>query len=265
MRNQTGIKRLFQFSFTRRGATTLPVILFLHGFLGSGEDFADIVPQLDDRFFCLCIDLPGHGKTCVVGDYSLSSTAHAIVDLLDQLNIPQAILMGYSLGGRLALSLALQFPDRFPKTILESASPGLKTETERALRREHDDKLADRLTSDFPKFLSEWYDQPLLRSLKQHPDFAAIYQHRLENNPVELAKSLRNFSTGRQPSFWSELAHYKQPLLLMVGARDRKFVSINQEIAARCQTAQLEILVNTGHNLHLENPQAFTMHISDFL
>ncbi|KAM3094434.1 2-succinyl-6-hydroxy-2,4-cyclohexadiene-1-carboxylate synthase [Phormidesmis sp. 146-12] len=255
---------MFQFNFTRHGSTTLPVILFLHGFLGSSEEFADIVPQFD-RCCCLCLDLPGHGKTQVVGDYSLSTTAQAIVDLLTQLDIPQAILVGYSLGGRLALSLALQFPDRFPKTILESASPGLKTETERALRRKHDDQLSDRITSNFPEFLTEWYDQPLFRSLKQHPNFAALYEHRLKNNPIELAKSLRNLSTGRQPSFWSKLAHYKQPLLLMVGAHDRKFVSINQEIAARCPTAQLEILVNTGHNLHLENPQAFTMHISDFL
>ncbi|MGV0026572.1 2-succinyl-6-hydroxy-2,4-cyclohexadiene-1-carboxylate synthase [Phormidesmis priestleyi] len=255
---------MFQFNFTLQGSTTLPVILFLHGFLGSGEDFAGIVPQFD-RFCCLCIDLPGHGKTQVVGDYSLASTAHAIVALLDRLNIPKTVLVGYSLGGRLALLLALQFPDRFPQTILESASPGLKTEAERAIRREQDDKLSDRLTSDFPKFLSEWYDQPLFRSLKQHPNFAAMYQHRLENNPVELAKSLRNLSTGRQSSLWSTLERYEQPLLLMVGERDRKFVSINQEMAARCQTAQLKILVNTGHNLHLEDPQAFTMHINQFL
>jgi 2-succinyl-6-hydroxy-2,4-cyclohexadiene-1-carboxylate synthase len=255
---------LYQFNFTQQGCTTLPVILFLHGFLGSGEDFADIVPQFD-RFQSLCIDLPGHGKTQVTGDYSLSSTAQAIVELLDRLNISQAILIGYSLGGRLALSLALQFPDRFPKTILESASPGLKTEAERAIRTEQDNQLADRLESDFPKFLTQWYDQPLFRSLKQHPNFATMYQQRLENNPSELAKSLRNLSTGRQPNYWSELERYEQPLLLMVGERDRKFVSINQEMTARCQTAQLEILVNTGHNLHLENPQAFTMHISQFL
>jgi 2-succinyl-6-hydroxy-2,4-cyclohexadiene-1-carboxylate synthase len=260
---------LFQFNFTQQGPTTLPVILFLHGFLGSGEDFTNTVLELNrlelDRFCCLCLDLPGHGKTQVTGEYSLSSTAHAIVDLLNQLSIPQAILVGYSLGGRLALSLALQFPDRFPKTILESASPGLKTESERAIRREHDDKLSDRLTSDFPQFLNEWYDQPLFRSLKQHPNFAALHQHRLKNNPVELAKSLRNFSTGRQPSFWNDLEHYKRPLLLLVGERDYKFVSINQEMAARCQTAHLKVLVNTGHNLHLEDPQAFTMHINQFL
>lgn len=234
-------------------------------FLGSCEEFSAIDASLCDRFCCLSIDLPGHGETQVVGDYTLSSTARAIVHLLDRLNIHQAILVGYSLGGRLALYLALHFADRFPKTILESASPGLQTEAARSTRRQHDDQLATYIESDFPTFLIDWYNQPLFRSLRQHPTFGAIYQQRLKNRPIELAKSLRNLSIGRQPNLWGKLASYEPPLLLLVGENDRKFVAINQEIAARCRSAQLEILVNTGHNLHVENPSAFTMHIKDFL
>jgi 2-succinyl-6-hydroxy-2,4-cyclohexadiene-1-carboxylate synthase len=255
----------FRFNVRVRGCPTLPVVLFLHGFLGSCEEFSPIAAQLCDRFCCLSIDLPGHGKTQVVGDYTMSSTARAIVHLLDRLNIHQAILVGYSLGGRLALYLALHFADRFPQIILESASPGLQTKAERSTRRQHDDRLAAHIESDFSTFLIDWYDQPLFRSLRQHPTFDAIYQQRLKNTPIELAKSLRSLSIGRQPNLWGKLADYEHPLLLLVGENDRKFVAINQEIAAQCRTAQLKILVNTGHNLHVENPSAFTMHVKEFL
>ena len=241
-------------------------MLFLHGFLGSCEDLEAIVPLLLDQFCCLSIDLPGHGKTQVnKEDYTMPNTAELIVQLLDRLNISQCYLIGYSMGGRLALYLALQFPDRFLKTVLESASPGLRTEAERLARKQHDAKLADRLESDFPAFLADWYEQPLFRSLQQQPNFEQLIQQRLKNRPSELARSLRHLGTGEQPSLWNRLKIHQNPLLLLVGERDRKFISINQEMVNDCKAAQLKIIPNLGHNIHVEDPQIFAACVRNFL
>ncbi len=253
------------FHYTLRGNHNRPLILLLHGFLGSGEDFDQIVPMLIEQFCCLTIDLPGHGKTIFSGDYTMQNTASAIVTLLDDLEIAQTHLIGYSMGGRLALYLALNFPNRFSKAILESASPGLKTEAEQVARIEHDRALARRLETDFPQFLQDWYQQPLFRSFKHHPTFGTTIAKRSRNNPSELAKSLTQMSTGMQPSLWQELKRHQNPLLLMVGECDRKFVAINQEMVALCSTAQLAIVPNVGHNVHIENANAYIHHIQKFL
>ena len=257
---------LDQIHFTMQGDRSQPVVLFFHGFLGSCEDFDAIVPQLSDQFCCLRVDLPGHGQTQVSEEsYTMANTAALIVHLLDRLNIVQCYLMGYSMGGRLALYLALQFPDRFPKAVLESASPGLRTEAERLARKQHDAKLADRLEADFPEFLVDWYEQPLFRSFQQHPNFEQLIQRRLKNRPSALAKSLRHLGTGAQSSLWNRLKIHQNPLLLLVGECDRKFISINQEMVNACKAAQLKIIPSTGHNIHVEDPQIFADCVRKFL
>lgn len=233
--------------------------------MGSGEDFDRVVPMLIDQFCCLTIDLPGHGRTSFNSDYTMRNTASAIVTLLDDLEIAQTHLIGYSMGGRLALYLALNFPNRFPKAILESASPGLKTEAEQLARIEHDRQLAARLEADFPRFLQDWYEQPLFESLKQHSTFQTMIAKRSRNNPSELAKSLLQMSTGMQPNLWQKLEQHQNPLLLIVGECDRKFVAINQEMSTLCKTVRLAIVPDAGHNVHIENSNAYAHQIKTFL
>jgi len=258
----------YQFHYAFHGHRSLPVVLFLHGFMGSSADFDPTIAHLSTHFCCLTVDLPGHGQTLVEGEdalYTMPQTANAIVTWLDRLQISQCCLVGYSMGGRLALYLALHFPQRFLKVVLESASPGLKTDAERTARLQHDRDLADQLKADFPSFLSYWYSQPLFYALRHHPAFEQMQRRRSQNRPVELAKSLRHLSTGLQPSLWEALQHHTQPLLLLVGEDDRKFRSINQALAASCPTAQLQVIPNCGHVIHLEQTQAFTTSVQAFL
>lgn len=246
-----------------------PVILFLHGFLGSGDDYRQICTELKDKFCCLTVDLPGHGKTTGNADetnYQMPQTAQALIALLDRLTIDQCFLVGYSMGGRLALYLTLHFPQRFSQVILEGASPGLKTEMERAQRRAVDEKLAQKLeTIPFKAFLLEWYHQPLFQSLRQQHNWEKLIEHRLEQNPKELSKSLRNMGTGNQPSLWEKLPENSVPILLLVGEYDHKFRQINTEIFQRCPLAQLKIIPHTGHNIHWENPQIYVKELIQFL
>ena len=174
----------YQFSYSLTEKNNKQVILLLHGFMGSSNDFIEIIPQLSKRFCCLTVDLPGHGKTRVFGSeeyYNMPNTAIALIGLLDNLKIEKCYLFGYSMGGRLALYLAINFPTRFEKIILESASPGLKSKVERSLRYESDLKLAYKLeNSKYENFLSSWYSQPLFESLRQHNNFEKVRKRRLE-------------------------------------------------------------------------------------
>ncbi len=261
------------FNYYSQGKSTDFPIVFLHGFMGDRHEFSDVIPHLSSQFYCLAVDLPGHGHTQVTAGedyYQMAPTAYGLIEFLDALGIGQCILVGYSMGGRLALYLALHFPQRFARVILESASPGLKTQAERDQRRQHDFSRAQALeTSPFSQFLDHWYDQPLFQSIKTHPDFAKLRQRRLQNNPLELAKSLRYLSTGMQPALWSHLQTNPVPLLLLVGQRDQKFVAINTAMRDRSQPPfpqpWLEIIPHCGHNVHWEDSDAFVHRLNFFL
>ena len=237
--------------------------------MGNSQVFKEVIALLGNRFSYLIVDLPGHGQTKVTGKddlYNMQNTAQALIELLDKLAIKKCFLLGYSMGGRLALYLALHFPQYFSKVVLESASPGLKTETQRTQRVNQDLKLAQQLEStDFELFLTKWYYNPLFASLKKNPQFSELLAKRLQNNPLELARSLRNLSTGLQSSLWEKLPDNKIPMLLLAGELDRKFVEINTEMANLYDRIQLTIVADCGHNIHFENPVQFTNIVRDFL
>jgi 2-succinyl-6-hydroxy-2,4-cyclohexadiene-1-carboxylate synthase len=259
----------FKFHYSFSGDRDKPLILFLHGFMGDSNEFNEVISLLSEKFCCLAVDLPGHGRTKVIGDngyYSMQNTAHGLINLLDNLNIEICSLIGYSMGGRLALYLNLHFPQRFSRVVLESASPGLKTERDQAERIQRDLELAHQLEIiDFPVFLLKWYSQPLFASLNKHSSFNIMLEKRLQNNPLELAKSLRGLSTGQQPSLWDKLKNNQNHLLLLVGEYDEKFRAINSEMVRLCESAQLKVISNCGHNIHFENPKEFALNLQSFL
>ncbi len=250
-----------------------PVILFLHGFMGNIHEFDEAIKILAEEFSFLTIDLPGHGNTQVLGGdeyYTMANTANALINLLDKLKINQCFLVGYSMGGRLALYLTLHFPERFAKVVLESASPGLATERERLARVKNDAQIARKLArsitkADFTIFLQNWYNQPIFGAIKNHPNFESILESRLQNHPIELTKSLQFMGTGNQPSLWNQLNQNTTPLLLLSGEYDQKFIDINTEIAQKCKLSQLKIINHAGHNIHLENTEEFVKNMKYFI
>ncbi|MGL5033285.1 MAG: 2-succinyl-6-hydroxy-2,4-cyclohexadiene-1-carboxylate synthase [Microcystaceae cyanobacterium] len=279
----------FRFHYTTTGCPNHFPLLFLHGFLGDCREFLDVITLLAADFYCVAVDLPGHGLTEVRGDdhfYSMEKTAIALLQFLTDLGIEKCGLIGYSMGGRLALYLGLHFPKFFSGIVLESASPGLKTAIAREQRREQDQKWIDLLAQipglerrtrgetfqqeyvnknlTFPHFLHLWYQQPLFTSLRNHNQFEQLLIQRLANNPNNLAKSLQYLGIGNQPNLWPKLKQGKVSLYLLVGEKDHKFVVINQEILNIYPYANLLIFKNCGHNLHLENPHQFITKIQTF-
>jgi 2-succinyl-6-hydroxy-2,4-cyclohexadiene-1-carboxylate synthase len=150
------------------GDNTNPPLLFLHGFMGNTVEWETIVPFLSGNFFCIVMDLPGHGLTVVQNedDYRMEKCAANLMAFLDTLNISTCHLVSYSMGGRLAFYLAIFYPERFDKIIIESASPGLQTEHERRARVKHDRKMARQLEAlPLNQFLQTWYGQPIFSSI----------------------------------------------------------------------------------------------------
>jgi 2-succinyl-6-hydroxy-2,4-cyclohexadiene-1-carboxylate synthase len=242
--------------------------------MGNIHEFDAAIKLLGDDFSYLTIDLPGHGKTKVLGSdecYKIEHTAQGIINLLDELKIAKCFLVGYSMGGRLGLYLALHFPERFVKVVLESASPGLPTDSERLARIKSDYQISRKLIrileqSDFDDFLQNWYSQPIFGNLKDHPKYQLMLKSRSNNNPLEISKSLQFMGAGYQPSLWKKIPANQIPLLLLVGENDEKFVDINTAMYYRNPSiTQLQVIEKSGHNIHLENTWDFVINVRKFL
>lgn len=244
-----------------------PLVL-LHGFSGAASTWRPVIERLADCCQCFAIDLLGHGRSDAPADatrYRMDSVAADIVDLLDELALTKPHLLGYSMGGRLALFLALQYPERFGALILESASPGLANLGARADRRRHDCELADRIEADgIAAFVEYWESRPIWASQSKR-QIRAQRRQRLANRPRGLANSLRGMGAGAQPNLWNQLPNLTAPTCLIVGERDDKFRRTNQLVAAAVRQSSLSIIPAAGHNTHLENPGAFSRVLRSFL
>lgn len=252
------------------GAPGKPLVVFLHGFLGSADDWAEVLPAFETSFRCATVDLPGHGrsfKDTGGTPCSFLDAATALVEVIEAIDVPSFSLVGYSMGGRLALYIASIYAMRVDRLVLESASPGLRTASERAERRDRDEHWA-RLLETIPldAFVRQWYEQPLFASLTRQPDRReALIARRLRNTPRGLADSLRGMGAGAQAPLWDELTANTIPTLLVAGEDDAKFVALGREMEAACAAARLTAIPGAGHCVHHESPSAYTEVVKAFL
>ncbi len=249
--------------------SSLPRIVFLHGFLGSGSDWVPIARQLENDYCCILVDLPGHGESDIEAsgnpDLFFTETVDALAMQLNRSADPEpCFLVGYSMGGRIALSLLLRHPELVAKAIIVSASPGIRTEEERLSRRESDEGIARKIEKNFEGFIQAWYEQPLFATLKNHQIFKEVESERKINNPENLALALRLLGTGRQPSLWDELQKNRVPIQFFAGEKDLKFVEIGRQMVNLCTESTLEIFPGCGHTLHLENRELFLDRLTQF-
>lgn len=249
------------------GTPGTPVLCFLHGFMGSATDWAPIVEALAEDVYCVTVDLPGHGDSLdrPSHEYSVEGGIQAVADVLEAEEIERCTLVGYSMGGRMALCFALRYPELVRRMVLESASPGLRTDEERKQRRQVDAERAKRIQDDLPAFLNEWYRQPLFESLSRHGLVDEMVARRRTNDPDELGRVLAGLGTGEQPSLWERLGEVSVPTLVISGELDDKYARITEQTARRLPTAKRVLVPGVGHNVHAERPQAYVAHLDHFL
>lgn len=246
-------------------------LVCLHGFTGDTTTWLPFVEEWSKHSKVIIPDIIGHGQTDSPDSeqrYQIEAAAHDLSKLLDQIGVEQVDILGYSMGGRLALTFALLFPHRVRKLILESASPGLLTEKERELRRMNDAKLANFIKEQgIQSFVDYWEEIPLFSTMKGLPKSLqeTIRKQRLNNSPVGLANSLIGMGTGSQPSWWERLNELEMDVLLLTGQKDNKFCLLAKKMINELKNGTWMVFENSGHAIHVEEKEKFGTIVSDFL
>ncbi|GEN54235.1 putative 2-succinyl-6-hydroxy-2,4-cyclohexadiene-1-carboxylate synthase [Halobacillus faecis] len=244
------------------------VLVLLHGFTGRTSTFDSITSRFENSYRFLKVDLPGHGKTGAIGVVTMERFCRDLKAMLDQLGLEKVSLLGYSLGGRTALSFAMLYPEYVIRLILESASPGLPTTEEQLSRQAKDKGLSEKLMEEgIESFVNLWESLPLFETQQFLPDDVAktLREERLSQTAEGLSESLLGMGTGHQPSWWDQLPSLKCPVLLVTGEEDEKFQRINKDMAEHFSQAAHRVVKGAGHTVHLENPGIFAKIVDGFM
>ena len=240
----------------RQGAG--PRVVLVHGFTQTGRSWAPIAADLGRDHEVVLVDAPGHG-----GSSAVRADLTAGAALLGAAGGP-ATYVGYSMGGRLALHVALDHPDHVDAMVLLGATAGIEDEEERAARRRSDEVWATELERDgLDPFLQRWLAQPLFAGLRAD---AADVDDRRRNTVEGLASSLRLAGTGSQVPRWDELPRLQMPILVLAGEHDARYAAIGRRMAGAIGgNATFATVPGAGHAAHRERPDAFLAVLRAFL
>lgn len=248
-----------------------PTLLLLHGFTGSVATWLPFIPSFAEQSQVVAVDLLGHGQSAAPAEpsrYRMECCVSDLLSLLDQLKLDQIDVLGYSMGGRIALHLAAAASSCIRSLILEGASPGIADAAARKERIAADNTLADQIEGQgLTAFVDYWEQLPLFASQSLLPTNVRAEQRkqRMQNNPQGLANSLRGLGTGQQASLWGQLDHIAVPTLLITGALDPKFCGIASEMATQMPNVRVVTVPDAGHTVHLAQPTTFAEIVQNFL
>ena len=246
-------------ALAERGQPGHPWLVFLHGFSGDCREWLT-VGQAFGAYSRLYIDLPGHGGSANIAANSLAEVGHLVEKTLNSYNILKYWLVGYSLGGRVAMYFACQPREGLCGLVVEGGHPGLTDENQRLLRRHGDAAWAERFRREpLTQVFADWYQQPVFASLDA-AQRAALIALRSRNNGEALAAMLQTSSLAEQPDLRASLRAREFSFHYLCGERDGKFRAIADELAATTH-----VINHAGHNAHRENPDAVVACLAQFL
>lgn len=228
-------------------------VVLLHGFSGTRRAWDGVIERLDpERYRPLALDLPGHGEAA---DAERPITFDGCVAAVLTQASERFTLCGYSMGGRVALHVALAAPERVERLVLVSSTAGIEDEAERAERRLADHALADELERvPFEEFIERWRAQPLFA--EDPPEVGGLARaDQRRNRPDALAAVLRGIGTGGMEPLWGRLGELGMGVTVVAGDRDAKFQALGRRMVALLADGEL-VVVPGGHGLPLESPGA---------
>jgi 2-succinyl-6-hydroxy-2,4-cyclohexadiene-1-carboxylate synthase len=234
-------------------------VVLLHGFSGTHRAWDGVRERLDgERYRVLALDLPGHGADA---DAERPITFAACVERVLVRAPERFTLCGYSLGGRVALHVALAAPERVRRLVLVSCSAGIEDSSERAERSRSDRRLARELEAiPFEDFVERWRTQPLFAD--EPPEVGRLARaDQRRNSPDALAVVLRGVGTGEMEPLWDRLGELSMPVTVIAGERDAKYQALGARMVSLLPDAEL-VVAPGGHGLPLENPQAVADRLS---
>ncbi len=274
--DQTGPTRILTADGTHLGVRQIDgdgtLVVALHGFTGDGSTMVDLVEKCRGARPALLVDLVGHG----VSDspehpetYSMASVVDQVLSLIGPREPGSTHLIGYSMGGRVALSMAARAPWYFASVTSISSTPGIDEPTDRARRYDQDQQLADRVEQiGVDEFVDEWLELDLFgpyRALLTDDALTATRTQRRSNSVLGLANSLRSTGTGSMPPLWQSLESFRSPLLAIAGALDTRYVEIAEQMAQGVPSGELHVVADAGHVVHVENCDEVGTRIAKFL
>ena len=231
---------------------TMDTVLLLHGFAGTAGSWDAFSEHLDrERYRPLAPELRGHGQNGAVRPISFEL---CVADLLAAAP-PRFTLAGYSLGGRIALQLALAAPERIDRLVLISSSAGIADDAERGARLSTDLALADEIEAgSITRFADDWLAGPLFVNDEAEVNASARAEI-LKNSPANIAAALRGMSIGRMEPLWPRLAEIAAPTIVVAGQSDGRYVEIAGQIADAIDGSELELIDGAGHALPRSAPE----------
>ena len=245
------------------GETARPPLIFLHGFTLSSREWAPLLSRYASDFQPLALDLVGHGASEAPEEphhYTMASCTGQILGVLESLDIRQAFWVGYSMGGRALLNLALRRPAAVRAMVLESTTAGIANPKERQARI-HRDASRARFIERHPieTFVQRWTSHPIFRSQSEMAPLKREYIRniRLQNSRIGLANSLRGMGRGAMPSLWEDLPSLTLPTLLLAGGLDPDHVALAERMQYLLPESRAHTVEEAGHNIHFERPELF--------
>lgn len=234
-------------------------VVLLHGFGGTHHSWDGVLAHLPaERYRPIALDLPGHGEQA---DARRPITFDSCVKSVLERSPERFVLAGYSMGGRIALSVALAAPERIERLIVISATAGIYDSAERAERRKRDSRLADEIEQgSIEDFVERWRAQPMFAEDPPEVDLLARADQS-RNQPDGVAAALRGVGTGKMQSLWDRLTELQMSVTVLAGRRDRKFVRVSERMVSLLPDALLHV-AGGGHCLLLENPRAVALAIA---
>jgi 2-succinyl-6-hydroxy-2,4-cyclohexadiene-1-carboxylate synthase len=260
--------------FDTMGEESKEPLVLLHGFTGTHRTWDKLSERLSQDHFLILPDLPGHGRSGVStrDEMGVGKTSEAIAEVIRTATTTRgprkAALVGYSLGGRVALDLACKHQELLSCLVLEGASPGIEREDEREERRTRDADLADEIRRKGVEwFVDYWQETPMFATQKDLPPsvFQGIRHERLSNTAGGLAMSLSAAGAGEMPPLWDALKDITIPVLMIVGKKDAKYSATADAMRRRIPRSMVAEIEGAGHCPHLEAPEEFEAVLALFL
>jgi 2-succinyl-6-hydroxy-2,4-cyclohexadiene-1-carboxylate synthase len=234
------------------GGMEAPTVTFVPGFMQRGEAWEPVAARLGGRYRRACLD------------FETWTFEERIGELLDAAG-PGSAVVGYSMGGRLALHAALSEPERFGALVLIGVTAGIEDPVEREERRRSDESLAEWMErGSIEQVVERWERQPVFAT---QPEELRARQRpgRLSHDPEKLAALLRSAGQGARPDVWERLSTLRAPVLLTAGEQDRRYATAARRMAQQIPDARVRLVKNAGHAPQLEAPDEFVALLREFL
>ena len=246
-----------------------PPVTLLHGFTQSGRSWRELISHMPEGWKWVVPDLRGHGQTVtsVGAPCSMDACTEDLVALWEELDLGRTHLVGYSMGGRLALHVAARRPERLLSLLTIGAHAGLD-EGARAGRRQGDEALAERIEHDgIESFVDYWGSLPLFAGLVRRGEgyVGQLRAERLQNHAAGLACSLRGMGAGVMEPLWDDLGRMGVPCTFVAGQLDHGYAASARRLATTVPHGQVEIVLRAGHAVHQERPDAFARVLANHL